>query len=74
MLIEGSSPPRSSTDDSDYEYVWSAGDFELPIPRWLAEILEIPLMVRLEIFMIGAIVGLVVAGAAVLIGMYAAYG
>lgn len=61
-------PPR--LDDDDYEYFWSAAGAEFRIPRWLGEIIEVPLVVRLEIFLFGVCTGLILAALAVLIGFY----
>ncbi len=70
-----SSPAQYSPhvdDDDDYSYVWSAGALEIPIPRWLAEIMEVNVWVRLELLLIGFCMGLIVAVVAVLIGFSAA--
>lgn len=61
-------PPRVYDDDDDYQYYW----FDIPIPRWLGEIVEIPLLVRFEIFFAGVCTGLIIAALAVLIGYSAA--
>jgi hypothetical protein len=61
-------------DDGDYEYFWSRGDVDVPIPRWLAEIVDVPGIVRLEIFLIGVCTGLVVAAVALLIAFWVALG
>jgi hypothetical protein len=61
-------------DDGDYEYFWSHGGIDVPIPRWLAEIVDVPGIVRLEIFLIGVCTGLVVAAVALLIAFWVAMG
>lgn len=65
--------PRIVDDDGDYEYFWSSGGVDFRIPRWLAEIVEVPLMVRIEIFMVGLCTGLIVAAVAVAIAFYSAF-
>ena len=70
--IESEPTPRVIDDDDDYEYFWSGGGLEIRIPRWLAEIVDVPLIVRIEIFMIGVCSGLVVAALAVVIAFYSA--
>ena len=72
-------PPQSLSrahgvidDDGDYEYYWSVGGADFRIPQWLAEILDVPLIVRWEIFLVGFCSGLVVAAAAVLIAFFSA--
>ena len=59
-------------DDEDYDYYWSAGGVEFRIPRWLGEILDVPLLVRWEIFLFGVCTGLILAALAVLIAFYSA--
>lgn len=59
-------------DDEDYEYFWSAGGVEFRIPRWLGEILDVPLLVRWELFLFGVCTGLILAALAVLIAFYSA--
>lgn len=66
--------PRVIDDDGDYEYYWSRGDVDVPIPRWLAEIVDVPGIVRLEIFLIGVCTGLIVAALALLIAFWVALG
>lgn len=66
--------PRVIDDDADYEYFWSRGGVDVPIPRWLAEIVDVPGIVRLEIFLIGVCTGLVVAAVALLIAFWVALG
>ena len=51
--------------DEDYDYYW--GDFRLPL--WIALIWQVPWRQRLDIFVIGFIVGLVIAGVAVTWGL-----
>lgn len=69
-------PPGQATrhidDDSDYSYYWSFGDVDVPIPRWLAEILDVPLIVRWELFLFGFCAGLIAAAVAVLIAFFSA--
>jgi len=60
--------------DGDYEYFWTRGELEIPIPRWLAEIVDVPLGVRLEIFAGGICAGLLLAAVALTIGFYLAMG
>lgn len=81
MSMPAISPPdpyaparRVAADEGDYDYFWSRGGVDIPIPRWLAEIVEVPLMVRLEIFLAGICTGLVVAAVAALVGFYVAWG
>ena len=64
--------PRVIDDDDDYEYFWSGGGLEIRIPRWLAEIVDVPLIVRIEIFMIGVCSGLLIAALAVVVAFYSA--
>lgn len=64
--------PRVIDDDGDYEYFWSSGGLDFRIPRWLAEIIEVPLIVRMEIFMVGVCTGLILAAIAVAIAFYSA--
>lgn len=63
---------RVIDDDDDYDYFWSAGGIDFRIPRWLGEILDVPLLVRWEIFLFGVCVGLILAALAVLIAFYSA--
>lgn len=63
---------RVVDDDGDYDYFWSAGGLDIPVPRWLAEILDVPLVVRWEIFLVGVCAGLIVAALAVLIAFVSA--
>jgi len=51
--------------DEEYDYYW--GDIRLPL--WIALILQVPWRQRLDIFVIGFIVGLVIAGVAVTWGL-----
>jgi hypothetical protein len=51
--------------DDDYDYYW--GDVRLPL--WIALIWQVPWRQRLDIFVIGFIVGLVIAGVAVTWGL-----
>lgn len=63
---------RVIDDEEDYEYFWSTGGLDFRIPRWLAEILDVPLIVRVEIFMVGVCSGLLLGALAVVIGLYSA--
>ena len=63
---------RAVHDEGDYDYYWSVAGFDIPIPRWLAEIIEVPLIVRFEIFFVGVCTGLLLALAAVLIAFFSA--
>jgi len=65
---------RVVDDETEYQYYWSRGGVDIPIPRWLAEIMDVPFMVRLEIFFIGLCLGLVIAALAFVIGFFSAYG
>lgn len=73
MHVTSDSPRRSGPpshvidDDEDYEYYWSTGGVDFRIPRWLAEIVDVPLVVRWELFLIGVCFGLILAALAVLI-------
>jgi hypothetical protein len=51
--------------DEDFDYYW--GDFKIPL--WIALIMQVPWRQRLDIFVIGFIVGLVIAGIAVSWGL-----
>ena len=51
--------------DEDYDYYW--GDWRVPL--WIALIMQVPWRQRLDIFVVGFIVGLVVAGIAVSWGL-----
>lgn len=63
--------PQGLVDD-DYEYFWSGGGLEFRIPRWLGEIIEVPLLVRLEVFLFGVCTGLILAALSVLVAFYSA--
>lgn len=73
MNVTSDSPVRANPpshvidDDEGYEYYWSAGGVDFRIPRWLAEIVDVPLVVRWEIFLVGVCTGLIIAALAVLI-------
>jgi hypothetical protein len=58
------SPERDQYDE-DFDYYW--GDFKVPL--WIALIMQVPWRQRLDIFVIGFIVGLVIAGIAVSWGL-----
>jgi hypothetical protein len=51
--------------DEDFDYYW--GDWKIPL--WIALIWQVPWRQRLDIFVIGFIVGLVIAGVAVSWGL-----
>ncbi len=51
--------------DEDFDYYW--GDWKIPL--WIALIMQVPWRQRLDIFVIGFIVGLVIAGVAVSWGL-----
>ena len=51
--------------DEDFDYYW--GDWRIPL--WIALIMQVPWRQRLDIFVIGFIVGLVIAGVAVSWGL-----
>jgi hypothetical protein len=51
--------------DEDYDYYW--GDWRVPL--WLALIWQVPWRQRLDIFIIGFIIGMVIAGVAVTWGI-----
>src|ERR1044072_6536424 len=61
--------PAVETDsdryDEDFDYYW--GDWKIPL--WIALIMQVPWRQRLDIFVIGFIVGLVIAGGAVSRGL-----
>jgi hypothetical protein len=57
-------PPRDQYDE-DFDYYW--GDWKIPL--WIALIWQVPWRQRLDIFVIGFIVGLVIAGVAVSWGL-----
>jgi hypothetical protein len=51
--------------DEDFDYYW--GDWKIPL--WIALIWQVPWRQRLDIFVIGFIIGLVIAGVAVSWGL-----
>ncbi len=51
--------------DEDFDYYW--GDFRLPL--WIALIWQVPWRQRLDIFVIGFTIGLIIAGIAVFWGL-----
>jgi hypothetical protein len=55
----------ASQYDEDFDYYW--GDWRIPL--WIALIWQVPWRQRLDIFVIGFIVGLVIAGVAVSWGL-----
>ena len=61
--------PAVATDseryDEDFDYYW--GDWKVPL--WIALIMQVPWRQRLDIFVIGFIVGLVIAGVAMSWGL-----
>ncbi|MEA2193225.1 MAG: hypothetical protein QOI73_3346 [Solirubrobacteraceae bacterium] len=56
--------PERDRYDEDYEYYWGG----VRIPLWMALIWQVPWRQRLDIFVIGFIVGMVVAGMALFWG------
>jgi len=56
--------PERERYDEDYEYYWG----NVRIPLWMALIWQVPWRQRLDIFVIGFTVGIVVAGSALLFG------
>jgi hypothetical protein len=58
-------PPERDRYDEDYDYYW--GDWRVPL--WLALIWQVPWRQRLDIFIIGFIIGMVIAGIAVTWGI-----
>jgi len=58
-------PGEAERYDEDYDYYW--GDFR--IPMWIALIWQVPWRQRLDIFVVGFLIGLVVAGVALLWGL-----
>ncbi|MGI8730630.1 MAG: hypothetical protein ACR2LK_11690 [Solirubrobacteraceae bacterium] len=50
--------------DEDFDYYWAG----VRLPLWIALIWQVPWRQRLDIFVIGFIIGMVVAGAALLWG------
>ena len=60
----GGGPERDRYDE-DFDYYW--GDWRIPL--WIALIMQVPWRQRLDIFVIGFIVGLVIAGIAVSWGL-----
>jgi hypothetical protein len=57
--------PEPDQYDDDFDYYW--GDWKIPL--WIALIWQVPWRQRLDIFVIGFIVGLVIAGVAVSWGL-----
>ena len=58
-------PPERDRYDEDFDYYW--GNWRVPL--WIALIMQVPWRQRLDIFVIGFIVGLVIAGIAVSWGL-----
>ena len=56
---------ESERYDEDFDYYW--GDWKIPL--WIALIMQIPWRQRLDIFVIGFIVGPVIAGVAMSWGL-----
>lgn len=70
-----STPPQGIVeDDGDFEYFYSLGGVDIPIPRWLAEIVDVPTIVRVEIFLIGVCTGLILAALALFVSFLIALG
>jgi len=61
----GSGEAERDRYDEDFDYYW--GDWRVPL--WIALIMQVPWRQRLDIFVIGFIVGLVIAGIAVSWGL-----
>jgi len=57
--------PERAQYDEDFDYYW--GDFRVPL--WIGLIMQVPWRQRLDIFIIGFIIGLVIAGVAVSWGL-----
>jgi hypothetical protein len=49
----------------DYDYYWGA----VRVPRWLAEILDVPWRQQLDILLFGFVIGLIVAALALVWGL-----
>ena len=60
-------------DEVEYEYVWSGGGLDIPVPKWMAEILDVPLFVRFELFLLGVCTGLILAAIAVFAAFFSAH-
>jgi hypothetical protein len=69
-LVQGANEQPATRDyraadpdgyDEDFDYYW--GNFKVPL--WIALIWQVPWRQRLDIFVIGFIVGMVIAGVAV---------
>jgi hypothetical protein len=58
-------PAEPERYDEDFEYYW--GNFKVPL--WIALIWQVPWRQRLDIFMAGLIIGLTIAGIAVIWGL-----
>jgi hypothetical protein len=56
---------RDHDDHGDYEYYWGP----VRVPRWLAEILEVPWRQQVDILLFGFLVGLIVAAVALVWGL-----
>lgn len=67
-----SAAPLPTTAPDEYEYVWSVGGIDRAVPDWLVELLEHPSARQLEMFLFGAMTGLILSALAVLIGFYVA--
>lgn len=63
-------PKPMFIDDGDYDYVCTIGGIDVPVPHWLAEIIDVPRIVLVEIFLIGLCSGLVIAASTLLLAIY----
>ncbi|HVF80142.1 MAG TPA: hypothetical protein VNA28_17750 [Solirubrobacteraceae bacterium] len=57
-------------DPGDDDWVWSCAGIDIPVPHWLAEILAVQPMVRLEILLIGICCGLIIGATALFLAIY----
>lgn len=56
---------EASPDEEDYDYYWAG----IRVPDWLASILDVPWRQQVDLLLIGFVIGLVVAGLAVVWGL-----
>jgi hypothetical protein len=61
-------------DDGAYDYFFTLGSVDVPIPQWLAEIVDVPLIVRFELFLFGFCSGLIIAATTLLLAIYVTVG
>lgn len=66
-LTEAEVAPRRH--DEDYDYYWG----DVRVPQWIALILNVPRRQQLDILLFGFVIGLIVAGLALLWGLILAY-